>query len=265
MSFEHYLHKARTSDLFSVDRSWGQGRTLFGGVSAAIALEKARQQIDISRPLRSLSVSFCGATLADQDFHVSSQLLSEGKSVSQINGHIIQNDKVVTQITACYGIERESEVEVQAQPVTIPELGTGQRMSYISGLTPEFVQHIDYEYTRGQFPFSNSQYNELAGWMRFRDANEAMSESHLIALIDSWPPVALQKLKKLAPAATVTWNLEIVQPLSLLEKPLTAGEWLYYEAEIQQAHHGYVHTEAKVYSPDGTLIALSRQLVTIYG
>lgn len=265
MSFEHYLEKARNCDHFAVDQSWGQGRTLFGGVSAAVALEKARQQIDDSRPLRSLSVSFCGATLANTDFQIHTQLLSEGKSVSQINGQITQNDKVVTQITACYGIERESEIDIQAPAQHLPELGTGQRMSYISGLTPEFVQHIDYEYTQGQFPFSNSQHNELAGWMRFNEAGKQFSESHLVALIDSWPPVVLQKLKKLAPAATVTWNLEIVQPMSLLKEPLTAGEWLYYEAEIKQAHHGYVHTEAKVYSPDGTLIALSRQLVTIYG
>jgi len=265
MSFEHYLEKARTESQFSVNKSWGQGRTLFGGVSAAIALEQTRQQVDASRPLRSLAVSFCGATLADTDFNVSTQLLSDGKSVSQINGYIVQNEKVVTQVTACYGVERKSEIDVQAPAVEIPKLGSGQRMSYISGLTPEFVQHIDYEYTRGQFPFSNSKHNELAGWMRFNEPGTEFTEAHLVGLIDSWPPVVLQKLKKLAPAATVTWNLEIVQPISMLETKIQADDWLYYEAEVKQAHHGYAHTEARVYAADGILIALSRQLVTVYG
>lgn len=69
----------------------------------------------------------------------------------------------------------------------------------------------------------------------------------------------------LSPLCTVSWNVEIVQPLSLLEHPLQADDWLYYDAQIKQAHHGYAHTEAKVYSSDGTLLELSRQLVAIHG
>lgn len=264
MSFEYYLEQARSENTFSVDKSWGQGRTLFGGVSAAIALEKTRQLIEPHRPLRSLAVSFCGATRAEQEFEVSATVLSDGKSISQLNGLVKQDDKVVTQITACYGTERASDIDIQAPLADLPALGEGQRMSYIKGLTPEFVQHIDYEYSRGQFPFSNSKHNELAGWMRFNEPGKAFSDSHLVALIDSWPPVVLQKLKSLAPAATVTWNLEIVQPLQLLEHPIAADDWLYYEAEIKQAHHGYVHTEARIYTASGILIALSRQLVAVY-
>ena len=265
MSFDTFLQQATTDTELSIDSSWGQGRTLFGGVSAAVALHHVRQQIEASRPLRSLSVSFTGATLADTPFNLQSQLLSNGKSVSQINGQVVQNDKVVTQVTACYGVERESSIAVQAPSIEIPTLGKGQKFGYIAGLTPEFVQHLDFEYHRGQFPFSNSKSNELAGWMRFNEPGEDFTEAHLVALIDAWPPVVLQKLKTLAPAASVTWNLEIVQPLNLLENPIAADDWLYYEAEVKQAHHGYAHTEAKIYSSDGTLLALSRQLVTIYG
>jgi acyl-CoA thioesterase len=48
------------------------------------------------------------------------------------------------------------------------------------------------------------------------------------------------------------------------DTPLTANDWLYYEVDIMEAHGGYAHTTAKIYRADGTLLALSRQLVVVY-
>lgn len=264
MLFEDLLAQSKADIAFSVNSSWGQGRTLFGGLSAALVYKKISQDISSDRPLRSISINFSGQALAEVPFSITEQVLSNGKSISQINGQLIQNDRVVTQVCACFGIERESEIEISAAKVKLLEQGNNKPFGYMKGLTPEFVQHFEFEYCKGQFPFSNSPSNELAGWMRFKESGEYFTESHLIALIDAWPPTVLQKLKTPAPCATVSWNLEIVQPISLLSYSLKANDWLYYEADIKQAHHGYAHTEAKIYASDGTLLALSRQLIAVY-
>jgi acyl-CoA thioesterase len=264
MLFEQLIQQAQTESEFSINRSWGQGRTLFGGMSAALALQSISKQVNNERPLRSLAVNFTGQTLSDTPISVTEQILSAGKSISQINGQVLQNNKVVTQVCACFGIERESDINVSSPKIEFPELGTHQRLNYIKGLTPEFVQHFEFEYCKGQYPFTNSPLNELAGWVRFKEAGSEFTDAHLIALIDAWPPTVLQKLKSVSPCATVSWNIEIVQPLSLLKHPILADDWLYYEAEIKQAHHGYAHTEAKIYNSDGLLLALSRQLVAVY-
>lgn len=264
MSFEEILNSSELLETPSIDSSWGQGRTLFGGLSAALAFNKVRRNIEAERPLRSLSANFSGQVLSDTPFTLAHQILSDGKSISQANGQVIQNERIVTQVCACFGIERESNIDVNSPQIELPKLGSNQRLNYMKGLTPEFVQHFEFEYSKGQFPFSNSKVNELAGWVRFKEMADEFTEAHLIALVDSWPPTVLQKLKSFAPCATVSWNLEVVQPLSLLKQPLHAGDWLYYDAEIKQAHNGYAHTEAKIYTPNGTLIALSRQLVAIY-
>jgi acyl-CoA thioesterase len=264
MLFEQLLQQARIENEFTVNSSWGQGRTLFGGMSAALALDGISQQVDSQRPLRSLAVNFTGQALAETPLSITIQPLSNGKSISQINGQVLQNDRVVTQVCACFGVERESSININSPQIELPTLGTHPRLSYMKGLTPEFVQHFEFEYTKGQFPFTNSPLNELAGWVRFKKSGSEFTEAHLIALIDAWPPTVLQKLKGFAPCATVSWNIEIVQPLSLLEQPLNADDWLYYEADIKQAHHGYAHTEAKVYTANGTLLALSRQLIAVY-
>ena len=56
----------------------------------------------------------------------------------------------------------------------------------------------------------------------------------------------------------------MVQPLSLLKQPLHTDDCLYDDAVIKQAHHGYAHTEAKIYNTDSTLLALSRQRIAVY-
>ncbi len=264
MLFEQLLQKARTENELSINPSWGQGRTLFGGLSAALAYEKIRQNIDASRPLRSLSVNFSGQALADVPFTITEQVLSNGKSISQVNGQVQQNDRIVTQICACFGTGRKSDIEVPSPKAELPLLGSHPRFNYMKGLTPEFVQHFEFEYCKGQLPFSNSPLNELSGWVQFKNSGDDFTESHLIALIDAWPPTVLQKLKTIAPCATVSWNIEMLQPLSMLEQPLSGDSWIYYEAVIKQAHQGYAHTEAKIYAQDGTLLALSRQLIAVY-
>ena len=100
--------------------------------------------------------------------------------------------------------------------------------------------------------------------MRFNDCSGPLTEAHLVALIDSWPPATLQKLKSVAPCASITWSLELLDSPSAGDAPLQANDWLYYEVDIAEAHGGYAHTTARIYRADGSLLALSRQLVVVY-
>lgn len=260
MVIDDYLQQAREESELSIHPGWGQGRTTFGGLSAALLVEKQQQEQSGGRYLRSLNINFCGPLFTEQAFKLETQTLSSGKSISQINGQAIQNDKVATQLVACFGIERESDINVIPTIRDLGPAGAGSRLNYIKGITPEFVQHVEFSYTLGKFPFSNTKETKLGGWVRFKESPAVMSEAHLIALIDAWPPTLLPMLKTSCPCATVSWNLEFIQPLPNLEP----GDWIYYEAEIKQAHHGYGHTDAKIYNQNGQLLALSRQLTSVY-
>lgn len=260
MLIDDYLQQAREADELSIHPGWGQGRTTFGGLSAALIIEKLQQTQAQDRYLRSLNINFCGPLFTEQPFSLSSSTLSEGKSISQINGQAIQNDKVVTQLVACFGIERQSDINVEPVIRDLGKPGAGNRLNYIKGITPEFVRHVEFSYTRGKFPFSNTKETGLGGWVRFKESPAVMTEAHLVALIDAWPPTLLPMLKTPCPCATVSWNLEFIQPMP----KLSPGDWIYYEADIKQAHHGYGHTDAKIYNENGQLLALSRQLTTVY-
>lgn len=264
MNFDHYLQQAINQDELAVAADWGQGRTTFGGLSAALALAHIAPQAG-DKTLRSVNVSFCGPLQTGTPFRLLARNLRSGKSVTHLQGEVWQGEGLCTQINACFGSERESGIEVTHQLLLTGEAGGGQRMPYIKGLTPEFTRHIDFSYVEGGLPFSGSKANHIKGWMRFNagDEQQAMTNAHLLALIDAWPPTLLQKLKAFAPCASVTWSAEMVTPLAQLPA-MSSTDWLWYEAEIRQAHHGYGHTEARIATADGTLLALSRQLVVVY-
>jgi acyl-CoA thioesterase len=263
-NLDHYLQQAADETSMQLDPSWGQGRTTFGGLSAALILKKIRQQSGEAGLLRSLNIAFCGPLFTDQPFEFATREVRSGKSISHWQGEIQQADNVATLVNACFGRQRDSDIQVDHPTLAVPQPDDGKQLPYIQGLTPEFVQHIDFIYHQGQFPFTNSQENRIHGMMRFSDHPQQILEEHLVALIDAWPPTVLQKMKTPGPCASVTWSLEFVTPISQLSQPIAGDEYLYYEAEIRQAHDGYAHTEARIATQDGTLLALSRQLITIY-
>jgi acyl-CoA thioesterase len=96
--------------------------------------------------------------------------------------------------------------------------------------------------------------------MKFKQEPKLFNEAAIVALIDAWPPAVLQLLKEPAPASTITWNMEFVQPSPEL-KPY---DMLFYDYQVIQASNGYAHTEAKVFHPNGELLVLSRQMVGVY-
>ena len=96
--------------------------------------------------------------------------------------------------------------------------------------------------------------------MRYAKPRESLDDATIVALIDAWPPAVLPMMTQRAPSSTITWNIEFMHPRAALE----VEDMLYYECSALQSGQGYAHTEAKIYHPNGQLLALSRQMVGVY-
>ncbi|WP_108125806.1 acyl-CoA thioesterase [Saccharospirillum mangrovi] len=250
-----------TQGQVSVPDSWGQGRSVLGGLSAAMAFAILREQIPAQRPLRALSVSFVGPLATEQDFGFQTQVLRSGKNVTQAEAKIVQGGQVCVALLASFGDARDSVTGVTATdaiPFDMP--AKPNFLPHIPGVTPQFFQHLDMTMLDGGFPFSGSKTSHEGGFMRFKAAPKIWTEAHLIALIDTWPPTLLQQLKKPAPASTLTWNLEFLHP----HRPVASDAWFAYRSITRQAGEGYGHTDANVWDEHGELIVLSRQTITVF-
>ena len=262
MNYSYYEELAKTTNELTVDDSWGQGRSVFGGLTTAMVLTYIETQIDLKDcDLRTINIHFCGAAIEGELCELTYKILSEGRSVIQVEGQLLQGGAVKTQVIACFSRQRVSAIQLSQPPMQFEKTPQdGMKMPFIKGVAPGFVEYLDTRFTSAAMPYSGSNEAVISGWIRFNDRPEIFSDSAILALIDAWPPAVMPMLSQPAPTSSITWNVEFIQP----RDELAADDYLYYHCEVVQADRGYAHTEAKIYHPNGQLLALSRQLVGVY-
>jgi acyl-CoA thioesterase len=183
--------------------------------------------------------------------------------VVQAQVEIEQAGQVVLAALASFGAARASQLQVAAQAA--PEWPQRGMQLPDSDLAPEFTRHFDYRIQQGNAPFSGGNSRTLGGAIRFRGASDApvpalVGVPELLALVDAWPPVSLGLMQGPAPASSLTWTLELLPQTSAF----SGSDWWSYLANIEHGADGYHHIEAKCWAPDGSLIAISRQTVTVF-
>lgn len=246
-----------------IGSQWSQGRACYGGLMAALMYQAMTAKVS-DRPVRSLSITFVGPAepLVPIDFQV--EVLREGRAVTSLLGRAVQKGQVTTVMQASFGLARESAITVSAVPVApMKSLEQSTPLPYIEGLTPEYIGQIDMRWGIGAMPFSGTPVAGIGGWMQLRGETreQPVDEAVLLVLADAWPPATLPWLSRPAPGSSLTWTIEFVQPLPAL----STAQWCRYQAVIEHARDGYGHTAAALWNPDGQLMALSRQTVTVFG
>ncbi|MCF6434321.1 thioesterase family protein [Pseudoalteromonas sp. MMG022] len=262
MHFDQLLAQAATlgSGSMQFPANWCQGRTAFGGLSAALLYQAIRQHVDSDRRLLSLSTNFVGPLLAERDFTIQVEVLRTGKNSSQVMAKITQDEQIVVITQACFGARRSSNVHVDvSKNMTLKPVDERHMLPYQKGIMPEFFQHVALCPQQGGMPFSGVDTSHLGGWMRFKDTPQGMNEAHIIALTDAWPPTLLQMYKQPAPASSMSWYLEFVR-----EPQLNPDDWLGFEAITHHCKDGYGLEDGCIWSSRGELLALTRQTVALF-
>ncbi len=246
-----------------VEPGWGQGRATYGGLVGGLAYSAlaGRLTADPVPPLRSLTVNFV-APVAPGEAVADAQILRAGSSATQGMVLLRQEDKPVAAVLAAFGAPRESTIHVEPKATmpTLPEPETIDPFPYLPGMTPDFFQHIEMRLADGGLPMSGAETSHMTGWMRFRQAPPVFDVRHFVTLADSWPPAVLQMVSTPTPGSSLTWTLELVDDVTA--EPDT--HWA-YAVDTDYAKDGYAHTDARIWHPDGRLVAISRQTVSVFG
>ncbi len=87
---------------------WLQGRTIYGGLTAAFCLESVAQHFDELPPLRSAQFSFVGP--ASGTVMIRPTILRRGKSTVFVGVDLFGEAGLATRATLCYGMARPSSV-----------------------------------------------------------------------------------------------------------------------------------------------------------
>ena len=244
-----------------VPKDWGQGRTCFGGLSAAMLYAAVKTQVQSDRVMRSFNCNFVGPLLTETPFRIEVEVLRQGKNATQVVARAIQDDKIAILCQVCFGVARTSKVAVENHDShNMAQPKKAKFIPQIPKVTPKFLRHFDLAIDDGGLPFTGSKKSHIHGWMRYKKTPASITDAHIIGLIDAWPPTLLQMLRWPVPASTMCWNVEFIHP----HVELKPTDWFAYQAHTRQAADGYGHTEANIWDQQGELIAISRQTVAVF-
>ncbi len=117
-----------------------------------------------------------------------------------------------------------------------------------------FFSHIELRPTLGGFVGSGG--TRVGGWMRSRPA-EPLDAPAAAFLLDAMWPAVYPALEKPVGAPTVDLTVHFRRAVPPIEEPLFA------QFVTRELHEGFFVEDGELWTPDGTLLAQSRQLALL--
>jgi acyl-coenzyme A thioesterase PaaI-like protein len=241
------IHAGDGASMLDVPEDWLQGRTLFGGLQAVVGLA-AMRSLAPTAPLRSLQVTFL-APVPGGPVHARARILRSGKSTTHVEARIVDGDNTLALMVGVFGLPRASAVAVRPrQPAATTDKPI--ELPWIPGVTPNFTQHFKARWILGGPPWSGIEGADAVIELAMRDRGNA-TESHVVAMADFIPPIALSHLTKPVAAASLTWMLELL-PEDVSSLPLEGWR---IDAQMTAAHGGYINQSLVLWGPGGVPVA----------
>jgi acyl-CoA thioesterase len=243
-----------------IGEDWSQGRATFGGMVAALGNEAMRRLVPMDRALRGLETTFVGPALCGE-VGMDAEILRVGKAVTIARARVWSDGKVAATLTGIYGAARATALSL-SPPIAAgvrPALGLPDRSGADMG-GPSFVRHFGYRWAEGAAPFAGSSLRTAKIYVRHQDP-APLTESHVVALIDSIPSVVLQLMSSRAPSSSLTWTVQFLRH----DFRFAPEAWWRIDAEVNSAGSGYSCESCLLLDPNGAPAALARQMVAVFG
>lgn len=249
----------------TVTPDWGQGRTLFGGISAALCVASAERVIGADAPpLRSGQFAFIGP--ASGPLRLSTEILRRGKSTIFVQADLHGEAGLATRAILTFGAGRDSAIDDEdlkapegiLDPETCPPL-------HPEGKGPGFVANFQIRPANGKTIFSaearlTKNRPDLLLWCRHRDENAGMGAAALIALADTPPPAAVRLMPVSAPISTMTWMVDILSP-----PPLKNDRgWRLLKSTAEVTRNGYSSQSMALWDEAGRPLVVGRQNIAVF-
>jgi acyl-CoA thioesterase len=238
---------------------WATPRGPLGGYVMALVLRAFELAIgDPGRSARSVTMHFLRVPEVGPA-EVSATVERAGRSLSTVSGRMEQDGKLLGIAVGAYSLPWESPLlGDQAMPEVEPPAGREPVEDLGRGEPPSFTKRLTMQHRFGERPFSGADRGETGGWLGLRE--ERIVDALAIAVLaDAWFPAPWPRLRALAPAPTIDLSIHFRVPLPLPDT-LLLGRF-----RNRLVRDGFFDEDGELWSPDGTLVAQSRQLALLLG
>ncbi|WP_300974301.1 thioesterase family protein [Sphingomonas sp. LHG3406-1] len=235
--------------------SWSQGRTLYGGMTAALAWAAADRILPDLPPLRSVQAAFVGP--ASGRLTLKPEVLRRGKSATTVGVDVRGDAGLAARLTFFCGSPRESKVaHERIAPPQAPAPGDLPKVLG-SGQGPTFAANYDIRHVSGGLPFAGGE-PEFVMWARLAAHEGADALVSLIALADVLPPASMPVFPEFGLISTLSWSFD------LDALPSNAGAWYLCRAAAESTADGYSRQSMDVWDERGRRLLAGRQTVAIF-
>ncbi len=240
-----------------VANGWTTPRGPLGGYVMAIVLRgMALAVADRKRSPRSVTMHFLRVPEVGP-VEVETHIERAGRSLSTVTARLTQGGELLGLAVGAYskawpGTELP---DAPAPEVTGPE-GREPVQDLGRGEPPAFTQRLTMQHRFGEPPFSKASEGLTGGWLGLRE-ERPVDELAIAVLADAWFPAPWPRLDALHPAPTIDLTIHFRSALPLPDS-LLLGRFT-----SRLVRDGFFDEDGELWTPDGTLVAQSRQLALL--
>jgi acyl-CoA thioesterase len=241
----------------TIDDAWWVVRGPHGGYLAAIILRALIDTLDDpTRPVRSFTTHFISAPVLGE-FEIVVQLEKSGRSMSFLSARSQQDGRAFALSLAAFsGAWSGLEFNTAAMP-DVPSPEESFVVPFEGEGVPNFLQNIDMRWNQGDRPFSGADEALVGGWFRMREP--VIADAPVVAaLLDAWAPAIFPVAAQPVIAPTIDLTMHFRAPLPV--PGAKADDFYLGRFNSTLGREGFFEEDGQIWSPDGNLIAQSRQL-----
>lgn len=260
MNFLEILAGAEPHDSgfrLAIPEDWHQGRTAYGGLSAALALEAARQVGGSSLPpVRSALVSFVGPLFGLVE--VQARVLRTGRNATWISADILRDGEVGLTASFVFMGAVQSSLHLNERPLPEGLVPVEQARERTSPMAPVFLrEHFE---TRYAVPRGDAPSAEIALWVRPRVHQGIDPATALLLSADALPPAIFPLLAAPAPISSMTWQANF-----LSAAPATRDGWWLLRSRGDYAENGCASEVLEGWTLGGEPVMAGMQSIAVFG
>ncbi len=252
-----------------VPLDWHQGRTAYGGFSAALALSAAQAVGGDDLPvLRSSVVSFVGPLAGE--IAVRARVLRRGRNATWISAEITRRDDLggdAVGLTATFVFMSavKSQLALDHLPLPTGLIAPEDSHPAMSELAPAFLKTY-YEarfalpHSDGKQPRGAVKKPEICWWVRLKEAEKLDPMAAMLLIADALPPGAMPLMTARVPVSSMTWQANLLTPV-----PFTRDGWWLLRSTADYARDGCSSQQMHIWNADGVPVMSGMQSVALFG
>ena len=258
MSFQELIAIAEPLEggfALDVPESWAQGRTTYGGLTAALGHEAARQLAPDLPVLRSAHVSFVGPVSGKVEARA--RLLRRGRNASWVVSEITGEKGTCFIATFVFMSAMDSRIHLNENPFPDNAVAVEDATPFDNPNAPNFVRE-HFEVRFGQEKMLSKE-AEISWWARLRERDGVDPMSEILLIGDVLPPGIMPLTGFGTPVSSMQWQVNLYTGA-----PQSRDGWWLLRSHADYAENGCSSQKMMMWNAEGEPIASGMQSVAVF-